>query len=171
LKRCIHPDYLPALLLLARWYAASGTEFDRAVELFERAASLEPGNLEPYLNLGLLYAKVGRYSDAERTLQRALAIDPTAPSAHLYLGKVAVAQKHWKEAETHFERTIDLAPFSEAGYISLGDLYVQQGDRTRAVEVYKRLLDRVDPGDSEAVGRLIHLYRTEPTIKLSRALG
>ncbi len=163
-------NHLPTLVLLARWYAASGTEFDRAVELFERAASLEPDNLEPYLSLSLLYAKVGRYSDAERTLDQALAIDPTAPSAHLYLGKVAMAQKHWKDAETHFERTIELAPYSETAYISLGDLYVQQGDRERAVEVYKELIDRVDPRDSEAVGRLIHLYLQDRTFDQAIAL-
>lgn len=163
-------NHLPTLLLLARWYAASGTEFDRAVDLFERAASLDPDNLESYLNLGLLYAKVGRYSDAERTLNRALVVDPTSPSAHLYLGKVAMAQKHWKDAETHFQRTIQLAPYSETAYIALGDLYVQQDDRTRAVEVYKQLLDRVDPRDSEAVGRLIHLYLQDRTFEQAIAL-
>ncbi len=163
-------DHLPTLLLLARWYAASGTEFDRSVELFERASSLEPDNLEPYLSLGLLYAKVGRYGDAERTLNRALAIDPTTPSAHLYLGKVAVAQKHWKDAETHFERTIELAPYSETAYIALGDLYVQQGDRKRAIDVYRELIGRVDPRDSEAAGRLIQLYLQDRTFDDAIAL-
>lgn len=163
-------NHLPTLLLLARWYAASGTEFDRAVELFERAAALDPENLEPYLSLGLLYAKVGRYGDAERTLGRALAIDPAAPSAHLYLGKVAGAQKHWKDAETHLKRTIELAPYSETAYISLGDLYVQQGDRKRAVEVYRELIGRVDPRDSEAVGRLIQLYLQDRTFDEAIAL-
>jgi tetratricopeptide (TPR) repeat protein len=163
-------NHLPSILLLARWYAATGTEFDRAVELFERAASLDPVDLEPYLNLGLLYAKVRRYADAERTLGQALAVDPTSPSAHLYLGRVAAAQKHWNEAETHIERTIELAPFSEAAYIALGDLYLQQGDRDRAVGVYKRLLARVDPRDSEAVGRLIHLYLQDRTFDQAIAL-
>ncbi len=163
-------DHLPSIMLLARWYAASGTEFDRAVELFKRAASLDPADLESYLNLALLYAKVKRYADAEQTLGRALAVNPTSPSAHLYLGKVAVAQKHWSDAEKHFERTVELAPFSEAAYIALGDLYVQQGDRDRAVAVYKRLLNRVDPRDSEAVGRLIHLYLQDKTFDQAIAL-
>ncbi|MFZ5864024.1 MAG: tetratricopeptide repeat protein [Nitrospirota bacterium] len=157
------PDHLPTLFLLARWYAANDTKPERAIEFFERMAKVDAGQPEVYLNLGLLYARLNRYADAERTIQHVLEIAPDSSVAHLYLGKIASAQKHWHAAERHLERAIEVAPFAEAGYIALGDLYLQQGDRARAVTVYKRLLDRVDPRDAEAVGRLVHLYLQDRT--------
>jgi tetratricopeptide (TPR) repeat protein len=164
------PNHLPTLFLLARWYAANDEQPERAIELFERMVKAEPDQPEPYLNLGLLYARLNRFPEAEQTIQKVLDNDPNSSIAHLYLGKIASAQKHWDDAETHFEAAIDLAPFSEAGYIALGDLYIQQGDRGRAVKVYKRLLERVDPRDADAVGRLVHLYLQDRTFGEALAL-
>ncbi|MEO6667762.1 MAG: tetratricopeptide repeat protein [Nitrospiria bacterium] len=163
-------DHVPSLFLLARWYAGTPNGAGRALGLFERIVALEPDQAEPYLNLGLLYARLERYADAERMINRAIAIAPNSPLARLYLGKVAADQKRWKHAAAHFEKAIELAPFFEHAYIALGDLYVQQGDRKRAVEVYRRLLKKVDPRDSEVVGRLVNLYLEERTFDQALAL-
>jgi len=166
-----NPDHIPTLILLGQRYAGLAlNKPDRAIVLLERVVALQPDKLDSRLDLGVIYARVGRYADAERVIRQAMKVDPHSAMAVFYLGRVHLAQKKWKEATLDFEKTIELAPFFEQAYITLGELQLQQGHRTEAINTYKRLLKQVNPHDRDAMGRLVQLYVEEKTFDDALAL-
>jgi tetratricopeptide (TPR) repeat protein len=73
--------------VLAMFYNNLGAEAlgrSRAGEslaLLRSAARMDPGTASPWINLGVLHARAGRYDYAEAAYMRALEIDPRAQSA------------------------------------------------------------------------------------------
>lgn len=63
---------------------------DRAQAALERACQLLPGVAEPWLNLGRLYASVGRSEVARHHLQQALALDPGCSKASAALAEMEI---------------------------------------------------------------------------------
>jgi tetratricopeptide (TPR) repeat protein len=57
-----------------------------AIAAAERAMDIEPGNIDPLVNLGWLYRLVDRLDDAEAACERAISLDPQDAPARLNLG-------------------------------------------------------------------------------------
>jgi tetratricopeptide (TPR) repeat protein len=99
---------------------------DRAVvELIasENASAERPEN---HLNLSLLYAQMGRTSDAESELKTALRLDPTFIPAMLNLADLYRTQQRDDEGQKWLEKAIALAPTAAEPIHALGLLKVRQ---------------------------------------------
>ena len=67
----------PAALWIRRAMAQNAAQdLGGAVESYEEAARLEPGDMQVQLHLGTLYIQQRRYADGESALRRALELDP-----------------------------------------------------------------------------------------------
>ncbi|HET9337357.1 MAG TPA: DUF5672 family protein, partial [Casimicrobiaceae bacterium] len=85
-----------------------------ALPRLERAAEARPDEPDFHSNLGLAYAAVDRFDDAQRAHRRALAIRPQ-PSAWTNLGLVLVEQHRHDEAIAAYDRALALdATFAPA---------------------------------------------------------
>jgi len=70
------PDDVSLMTKLGIVYGMSG-DSERAVELFDRAISRDPGNATAYLNKGMALRQMGNTADGDRFVEKALQIDPT----------------------------------------------------------------------------------------------
>jgi Flp pilus assembly protein TadD len=61
---------------------------NEAIAVFRAVSDERPELPEPYNNLGVLYASMGRYDDARRALESAILADPKYAVAHENLGDV-----------------------------------------------------------------------------------
>lgn len=61
---------------------------DEAIAAFRAVSEERPEMPEPYNNLGVLYAGLGRYDEARRALETAILADPKYATAHENLGDV-----------------------------------------------------------------------------------
>ncbi|OGR68371.1 MAG: hypothetical protein A2081_02140 [Elusimicrobia bacterium GWC2_61_19] len=81
------PDYTPALLTMARSYAASGRAAEAAV-FYARLLKINPYDLEGLNDYGILLARAGDYAEAREFFRRALKISPGLESARRNLARL-----------------------------------------------------------------------------------
>jgi len=136
-----------------------------AIEQLERALVLKPDFQGAALSLSAAYIQSERYDDAI-VVARRLVDDPTfgAPwqpltnigGAQYKLGRVA-------EARDAYEQAIDFRPTYWRALLGLGILEAEQGNRARALELYRAVLDQ-RPGpyaDAEVNFRIGEIYVAE----------
>ena len=114
------------------------TDLERALaELIsaELAAAERP---ESHLNLGSLYAQLGRLNDAEAALKTALRLDPRFVPALINLADVFRSQGRETAGEALLEQAVAVAPESAEAIHSLGLLRVRQGRQSDALVLLRR---------------------------------
>jgi tetratricopeptide (TPR) repeat protein len=72
----VAPEDVSILTKLGIVYGMTG-ETERALELFDRAISRDPGNATLYLDKGMALRQMGNVAEGDRFVDKALQIDPT----------------------------------------------------------------------------------------------
>jgi TolB-like protein/class 3 adenylate cyclase len=85
-------------------------QFDQAVESARKAVSLEPGNVESYVNLALVLAYIGRPAEAVAAMELALQLDPRPPLRSLVVAGVVFFM------DRQYERAIEFLEDAKARY-------------------------------------------------------
>ncbi len=146
----------------------NGAGADELIDLFGRAAALEPTYAATHLRLGDGLGRRGRYEEARRALSLALELAPGTALAHRRLGQVLLQQGELEQARTHLLRAVELEPQDLAAHTALAQAYARSGDAARAKETLERArgLESVNAIDdpvhaSEVVARNVgseHLF-------------
>jgi tetratricopeptide (TPR) repeat protein len=87
-------------------------KYDEALEKFQAAVALRPGDPMILNNLGFLYYSVGRYDDALMNLQKTLTLDPKRKEAHENLADTYLKMGRREDARKEFEQFLALSPTS-----------------------------------------------------------
>jgi predicted TPR repeat methyltransferase len=114
------------------------SRMDEALQAYERALALDPGNLDACVGLGYVFNERGDYASAKATLAKALTIDPDHADVHYMLGTIARHEGDVTAAMQHFERAIECRPDFEFAHRDLFTLLSQRGEAQRAREVIDR---------------------------------
>ncbi len=137
-------------------YAAAGKP-DKALGLFNRAIQQEPQRSEHFFAKGLLQANQKQYSDAEETIRAGIKVSPDSAVGYYYLGRISVEARDFDKATTHFEQAVTLNPAFEPAYVALGSVYEAKQDRDKAIGIYRRYLQGVNPKNRDIRHHLIRL--------------
>lgn len=150
-----NPKHVEAQILLSDADLALGHTKEALKEAGE-ATETTPENSASFMNLALVQARTGAFTDAEASLQKARSADPSSITPRLTLGNLYQQQKRWTDAEKEFQAAIALAPKNPAPRAALARLYVNQGQDSLAE---KTLLDaKQQLGDTPAGYRLLGDY-------------
>lgn len=126
---------------------------EEAVEILERAVSLDPQSIDAQFNLGLAYAKQGRYEEAEMCYRRALALDTEAAEPYNSLSYVLRKQEKYREALEAADKALAIkAQFKEAHY-NRGRALEALGHIGQALEAYRQVID-LDPSNTGVQKRI-----------------
>jgi len=87
-------------------------KYNEAVQKFQAAVDLQPGDAVLLNNLGYLYYVMGRYDDAVTYLQKTLAADPKRKEAHGNIADALVKLGRRNEAKQHYQQYLALFPNS-----------------------------------------------------------
>lgn len=131
--------------------------YAQAIEEYEKAIAADPGNLEAYNNLGVLFKETGRVDLAADALQRALALDPKYEKALNNLGVVRYLKGQYEEAISLFKRAIIINPDNLESYTNLGIIYFLAERLEEARGAFERAL-QLDPKHAETHYNLALLY-------------
>lgn len=142
---------------LAGVYAGAGQQ-ERALVLFDRAIQAEPGKSDPYFSKGLLLLSLKRMADAEQAIKEGIALAPDSAVGYYHLGRVGVESKQFDAAIKHFERAIAVNSSFEPAYLALGTLHEARQEREKAVAVYRRYLEGINPRNREIRQHLVRLF-------------
>ncbi len=141
--------YLHAAQLapLAFFYIAAGRnyqalqEFDKAIELFQKARAIEPNNPAPQDAIGWAYFLAGDPQKAMVQLEKAIEIDPNYAPAYVHLGTVYYVRRNYEGAIEMLEKAVELGEARETVYYMLGLSYVYLDDCDKGVPWLRKALD------------------------------
>ncbi|MCM8796745.1 MAG: tetratricopeptide repeat protein [Candidatus Omnitrophica bacterium] len=124
----------------------------------EKAAKLQPKNIDIYKNLGLVYLGQKRFKDAHNCFRLVTDISPENAESHFYLGYIYSELKNNSLAEKELKEAIRLNPNYAAALNFLGYLYVDQNKNLQqAGEMIQKALE-IEPNNGAYVDSLGWLY-------------
>ena len=165
-----HPDFALAYNDLGVLYYQQG-EKDKALNSYEAAARLEPGETTFQKNLAdFYYVEQGRVEDALQMYVKVLENDPEDAETLLILGHICVALHKFEDAEMFYNRLLAVEPWNAEARENL-DKLAKRPDPTMAgisaEEQYEKIQTRIESGDGEAVNLLENLLLTHPQFALA----
>ena len=135
---------LPGLRLELGQVYATGSEWDKAEELFRAEAKLQPGNAEAAYRLGDALLQQGKMKEAAAELKRSDSLHEDMSETLYALGR-AEASSAPEDAERAFQRVIELekgSPLAGQAYFALAGIHRKQGKTEQAakeMEEYRRI--------------------------------
>jgi exosortase/archaeosortase family protein len=169
------PQSSTAIRQLGLLYYTEG-RLAQAFIFLQKAAEMDPANIEVRLKIGLIYLSFQRPSEAREAALRVLERQPRNEAGLLLLARAATTN----QAREVSERIEQLAPADRARpncHLALGTLAVLEQDFARAEEEFKAAVAG-DPRSSEALMALGSLYlarddrvRAEPFLKKAAELA
>jgi tetratricopeptide (TPR) repeat protein len=135
------PDSAAVAFNLGYALWAAGTSPARAVELFRRAAQIEPANARFHYHLALALEAHDDPQGARRSLHEALVIDPAHAPALAMLGRLALDAGDLDTASTIAERCVRVRPDHAAGWQLKGQVALFRMDAAAAAKSLRQALD------------------------------
>src|SRR6266542_3650883 len=120
--------------------------YDDAVSVLTRSIELFP-TAEAYTFRGWAYAHLGRVDEAIAECKRAIEVDPTFGNPYNDIGAYLIQQGKLDEAIPRLEQATVAERYEARAFpwANLGRIYVARGDRSRAIQCFRRALDE-QPG-------------------------
>jgi tetratricopeptide (TPR) repeat protein len=115
-------DYEAAMVLI------KAEEYDKGIELLNKVLKVSQSNAIPYINLALVYKKLGKLKLAEDNLKLALNAEPDNPVAHNEYALLYRKTGRFNEARQLYEKSLAKYPNFNMVHKNLGilcDLYIK----------------------------------------------
>lgn len=131
------PNQPDILRLLSVTYALR-FNYPAALELIERAISLDSNNGIAHSNRGNILKELYRYEEALESLDKAIELDPTYAEAYSNKGNVLQELHRYEEALACYEKAIRLHPTYAEAYSNMGNALGMLGRHLEAMESYNK---------------------------------
>ena len=120
--------------------------WNEAEATFQKALSLEPGNVNVLGHLGSLALALGHFDEAIQFTKQALILDPLKPILYIEQGANLTYSNRFEEAIVQYKKILELSPQVQRAHMYLGRIYLLQGKPEMALaemqqettEVFKR---------------------------------
>ena len=153
-------EEVSGLLELAKIYAGTGHS-DKALLILDRVIAEEPTVARGYISKGMILLSQKKPTQAKAVFETAVARLPRSSEIQYYMGVTMSEEGQKEEAARHFEKAILLQENFRRAYLSLGSLYESLGKYEKAVNVYERYVQRVNPHNKEFHLQLVRLHLRE----------
>jgi tetratricopeptide (TPR) repeat protein len=111
---------------------------EKAIELFEKAISLDAEKHAPYMYLGNLYLTERLYDKALGIADTLIEIQPDESRGYSIKGQIQLREKKFSAAETSFTKAIQLDPSDASFYYQRG--LAREGQTTANASSYQSLI-------------------------------
>ena len=133
-------------MLIARLAASYRVEDPtHALELFRRAAQMEPTVPDYAVGYAAALVRARRFSEAIGILQQVLKVDPKNYSAHTNLGTALYEAKRFAEAVSEFEWVLTSKPEVVVAHYFIATSHDYLGEYPEALAAYEKFLAAADP--------------------------
>ena len=140
--------------------AAEAGRFDEALERYDRARQIDPGDADVLDGRARLLARAGRNDDAVDAFAGLLTLHPDDARAWYNLGNTHRRAGRDSIALSVYQRSLRLEPEREAAWNQLGETYRALGDTARAADAYRSAL-ALAPAYEHALNNLAALRASQ----------
>ena len=135
-------DAVHANINLGMEYMRQGN-YEKALEILERARMIDPGYFDTYNMLGIFYQTIGDNNEAERNFKRALSLSHNSPGILNNYGQLLYAMDKCDKAIDLFMEAAGnpLYDTPEIPYYNAGRCALKQGNATRAEQYLRKSLE------------------------------
>jgi tetratricopeptide (TPR) repeat protein len=147
------PEHAPFYESAGYWFWEL-EDLDQAIQAFNRAIELDPGNPGNYGSLASLLIETGREAEATDLIQRGLERYPNAPESHIVAADFYMALGLTDEAIPLYDRAIELNPEDPWAYAYLARAEASLGNYDLARQALGEANERNfgDPWLDEFIG-------------------
>ena len=118
---------------------------EQAIASYEKAAQLNPSDVESLGDLAAAYLESGKPADAERVFRWSLTVDDRFASAYNGLGLIAVRRQDYPAARDHFAKAVEFDPDLLEARLNLGRVYKILGQYAEARQCFEQFLKQAPP--------------------------
>lgn len=136
----IDPHHTHTLMNLGILAVQTG-HYERALQLLDDAHKHNNRLPAVAYNMGISYAALGRFPEAERAYRRAIALKPDLVEALHLLARLLQHQGKLDEAVDCFERAVIHAPMNAVICKDLGDTRMMQGQHEQAIALFQKAVE------------------------------
>ena len=124
-------------------------KFEKAEVLLKNIIEIDPNHYKSYINISVIYVKLGKLKDAEEYLVKAIKLKPDHELAYFNLATTQNKLGKTEEAENNFKKAIQINPDYVEAYTNLGNLYLSI-ENLNSAERYLEKAINIRPNFSEA---------------------
>ena len=117
-----------------------GAPASQVIEAYLKVVELNPEAAGALVNLGTIYYRQRKFSEAEKYYRQAIEADPSYPLAQFNLGNLYDEQGKVVEALDHYRRALHLNPQYADAHFNLALLCERTGETLKAVHHWKSYL-------------------------------
>ena len=117
-----------------------GAPASQVIEAYLKVVELNPEAAGALVNLGTIYYRQRKFSEAEKYYRQAIEADPGYPLAQFNLGNLYDEQGRVAEALEHYRRALHLNPQYADAHFNLALLCERTGETLKAVHHWKSYL-------------------------------
>jgi len=142
-------------------------QLDEAANEFEKLTSKEKASTAGLLGLVAVRTEQSRWTDAISAAESAVEEHPSA-TLYLMLARAYAAMDEFDKAEAAYLESFSLARKDSTPLRELAELLERRGEPKRCEEIYRRIVNDVNPRDSVAREALVRLYLISDNIKAAK---
>ena len=122
---------------------------DKATQLWQKAAILDPNNIDCRFHLSALYLQNNKPLDALRLYEQITQIDPENAVSYFFIGNINAQLNRFEESEKAYKKVIKVAPKRSEGYHALARLYLQLNRNLPEAEKLAARAVEMDPNNMQ----------------------
>jgi tetratricopeptide (TPR) repeat protein len=130
---------------------------DLAFADFKKAMEIDPTNHAPYYNVGDLFYRAGRLSDALEFYDKGIALKPDIPDIFCQRGRLLQQMNREDEAWDSYGRELARDPGNDCALYGYTKIAQERHEEGKAIAVFDRALG-ANPNDAESYHRRGTLY-------------
>ena len=123
-------------------------ELEIANKLYKQASSIDPGQIEPIVNLANNLTKQNQFQEAYALYKKALLLNPLSALVHYNIGSLFLKSMKPQEALSWFWQSLELEENNASAWNSLGVALTDTGAIEEALHAYQRAI-ACDPAFEE----------------------
>lgn len=121
-----------------------------ALELLNKAQSLDKGSAITYALRGMLLEQKGEHNSAKADMDMAIKLDPEQPSFYINRALIKYNLDDYNSAVEDYDLALEMDPNNLIGHYNRGLLRAQIGDRNRAIEDFSAVVAQ-EPDNTFAI--------------------
>ena len=126
-------------------------EFDKAIDLFNRAIKLNPLYAEGFNNLGNVLFETHQFEKSLDCYKKAIELNPNFSDAYNNIGNIYQQKENLSKSIEYYELAASFATGlgKAKPYYNLANIFREQGDFEKSIDLYKKAID-INPNFTEA---------------------